>query len=262
MQRSRIGFAARSILGEDADGKGGGKLKFVELAADAFTGAAGDDAEVEAREQKLDDLSDTGKKGGALGVVGLVPEAIRFVPFVAWKIRSLVDAEPIRGIVKLEIVKRPGNTESAKHGEVRASVGRVGIEESAVPIEKDSPGMKNGPIHKKRIVSENAESVAVITRRKLVVALESDIVEAGGVASPTGNFDVFGADDVSGSEQLNAAHAERTVHKSDLKLDGGAGLNVARGQEIDAAGADIASDEGDRIWLDSVTDPDEAHRQS
>ena len=257
-----VGFSSRRVFGENADGKGLGKLEFIELPADAVAGAAGHNAELKAAGQGLDDVARAGKEFGVFVVIGLMPQVIGLVPFVAGKIRRFVDAKPIRRIVELEIVKRPRNAESAEHGEIGARIGCVGIEESAVPIEKDSTGMKNGPSHRKRIVSENAESVAVITRGKLVVALEGDIVKARGVAPPTGYLDVLGADDVSGGEQLDAAHAERTVDKSDLKFDGSARLDVARSQEIDAAGADVASDESDGIRLDGFTDSNQAHGQT
>jgi len=230
-----VGFAPRRVFGAHARGKDGSELEFLELPVDAVAAAAGDDAELEFGTETFDDAAGAGKKFGMFAVVGLMPEAVGLIPFFARELRGFVDAEPVGRIVTLEIVERPGNLKGVEHGQVSASVGIVGVEEGAVPIEKDSASLENGPHQQKRIVPEFGDLAGVITRWKLVVAVQRDIVEAGGVASPAGDVDFFGADDMRGGEQLDATHAERAVDEGDFELDGGPRFDFTRGEKIYAA---------------------------
>src|SRR5882724_12245697 len=66
------------------------------------------------------------------------PDLVGGGPFVFGKFCGAIDAIPVWRIVLFEFGKAPGNVHSAKHGEVGGSVGGVGVEERAVPIEEDA----------------------------------------------------------------------------------------------------------------------------
>lgn len=262
LEGSGIRLAPGSILTADADGKRFGELKFLELPANTIAATAGDDSQSKLGAESLDNVVRAGKKLGALVLIGFVPQAVRFLPFFTGDAGGFIDAKPIRGVVAIEIFDGPGNAEGAKHGGVGARIGGIGIQEGAVPVKEDSAGVESRSGHRLKIVPEKRSSVAVITRRKLVVASNSNVVEAGGVAPPSGNIDFFGANDVSCGKQLHATHAEWPVDESDFELDGGAGSDFARREKVDSAGTDVAGDERHRIGLDGITDAREAERQA
>ena len=85
----------------------------------------------------------------------------------------------------INIVRGPRNAQHAEHGKIGARVGRVGIEKRAVPIKQDCTREKTLAVHKGRIVTEKNSLVLAIAERENIVALNREIVEAGGVSSPT-----------------------------------------------------------------------------
>ncbi len=66
------------------------------------------------------------------------PSAVGIIPAGAGQFGGAIDAIPIRGIVTSKIVESPGDAHFAEHGEIGGGIGAVGIEERAVPIEKDA----------------------------------------------------------------------------------------------------------------------------
>src|SRR5260221_3621577 len=107
---------------------------------DAVAVAAGDEAEVVMRAETRENAAGAGDEFWiVLGVI-LAPDLVGGGPFVFRKFGGAIDAIPIRGIVFLEFGEGPGNAHGAKHGEVGGSVGGLGVEERAVPIEEDTFG--------------------------------------------------------------------------------------------------------------------------
>jgi hypothetical protein len=68
----------------------------------------------------------------------LAPGAIGVIPTGAGQFGGAIDAIPVGGIVAGEVVEGPGNAHFAEHGEIGGGIGTIGIEERAVPIEKDA----------------------------------------------------------------------------------------------------------------------------
>ena len=74
---------------------------------------------------------------GRFFVVGLAPQAIGVGPRAARKFCGAIDFVPIRRVVEFEFAQAPIDAESAEHLQVGAGISGVGIQDGAVPIEKD-----------------------------------------------------------------------------------------------------------------------------
>ena len=93
-----------------------------------------------------------------------------------------------------------------------------------------------------------------------VVALDGEVVEGGGISVPAGEIGVFAADDVGGGEHLDFALALRALNERDFQFDGLAFGEFARGEEKDAAGADVAGNKGHREGFGLIIDANQAQR--
>jgi len=79
----------------------------------------------------------------------------------------------------------------------------------------------------------------------VVVAVKLDVIEFGGDAKPAGHGGGLNAAHTGHGGEDNVAKAERPADENDFQLDGGAKSELLGAKEIDAGGADVASDESD-----------------
>ena len=100
--------------------------------------AAGDEAEVVMRAEARENAASAGDELWIVFGVILAPDLVGGGPFVFRKFGGAIDAIPVRRIVLFEFGEAPGNVHGAEHGEVGGSVGGVGVEERAVPIEENA----------------------------------------------------------------------------------------------------------------------------
>lgn len=100
-----------------------------------------------------------------------------------------------------------------------------------------------------------------VAHGKDVVALQREIIEAGGVGAPARHVRFFRAHDVRRRAHLHAAETERAVHQPDLEFDGHARLDDAGRQKVNAARTDVACNQRDRDRLDHFAYSRQAKRQ-
>jgi hypothetical protein len=78
-----------------------------------------------------------------------------------------------------------------------------------------------------------------------IVAVELNVIERGGDSIPTGHGGRLAPLHVSPGGENYTAVAHRLADEDDFDLEGSANGEVPRTQEVDAGGADVASDERD-----------------
>src|SRR5256885_7345767 len=100
--------------------------------------AAGDEAEVMMSADACENAAGPGDELWIVFGVTLAPDLVGGGPFVFGKFCGAVDAIPVWRIVLFEFGEAPRNFHGAEHGEVGGSVGGMGVEERAVPIEEDA----------------------------------------------------------------------------------------------------------------------------
>lgn len=98
--------------------------------------------------------------------------------------------------------------------------------------------------------------------RDKIVAIEIDIVEGSSESAPSGHVTILDANDMGCGPEAHTAAAQGTLNQRDLKLDGGSGRDIARSQEINAAGANIFGDERDGRGLRATLDAGQLQRQA
>jgi len=228
---------------------------------DARAVSACDQAQDEMFIQEAQDASRARKQSWILLFVGEPPQAVGPLPMNARNFCSAVNAIPIGGIVAVNFASGPRNAERPKHREISARIGGVGIEERAIPVKKDCAHGKTLSVHDRRIVTEKKGLVLAIAERENVVALDREIIETGGVASPSGCVGGFRANNVRRSAHLHAAKSLRAINKTNFKLYGCAGRDVARCEEINSAGTDVASDKRNGNGFGHFADAREAQRE-
>jgi hypothetical protein len=86
----------------------------------------------------------------------------------------------------------------------------------------------------------------MVTEWEYVVASQSKVIEAGGIAPPSRRFGLFDAHHVGRGAHLNASEAEGPLDQRYFKLDGGAHLDLARREEVNPARTDVPRDESNR----------------
>lgn len=97
--------------------------------------------------------------------------------------------------------------------------------------------------------------------RNAVVPLQRKIIEPCPVAPPAGHIGSFAAHDVSGSGHLHVAETEGALDEHDFEFYCRPWFHITWGQEIDAAGTDIARDESNGNGLRDSADSQQAKRQ-
>src|SRR2546430_14038965 len=105
---------------------------------DAVAVAAGDEAEVVVSAESRENATRASDEFWIVFGVILAPDLVGGGPFVFRKFGGAIDAIPIRRIVLFEFGEAPRNAHGAEHGEVGGSVGGMGVEERAVPIEENA----------------------------------------------------------------------------------------------------------------------------
>ena len=270
MQRRRMRLFARRVLAENERGENLAESERIDLLANTVAAPAGNKPEPESSRQALNHLPGAGKQFRTLAAICGAPKPVGFSPLFPRNPRRAIDLIPVRTIVAPEFGFAPIDFERAKHGDVSASVGGVRIEQSAIPIEQDDPGIKFWrfhvrTIHDRRIVAD-VVSDSCLARDEAhgdhIVAAQGEIVEAGCVATPSLDIAILGADDMSGGVHLHGAEPSGPLDQRNLELDGCAWRHIARSEEIDAAGADVASDESDGNRLGIAVDARQTQRQS
>src|SRR5437879_9673836 len=73
-------------------------------------------------------------------VLGIVraPRAVRICPAPRRQPRSAIDLIPVRRIIFLELFNPPRDAHLLEHRQVRGSIGVIGIDECAIPVEENS----------------------------------------------------------------------------------------------------------------------------
>src|SRR5580704_8003254 len=142
------------VFAANTGGKIAGELELAELAANTLAVSAGDDAQVVFLSEEADYAARACEQRRVFLFVSAHPETVGFEPFGAREHRGAVNAQPIGGIVLCEFALGPVDAQSLKHREVGAEVGLVGIQERAVPIEKDCARRELCDFHGEGIVSD------------------------------------------------------------------------------------------------------------
>jgi hypothetical protein len=168
--------------------------------------------------------------------------------------------------VPLDLFRIAIDFQRAKHRLIGGHVRHIGVEKRAVPVEQDGADIKAGSIHGKEMVAERIVAgmparLSAIAHGKDIVALEREVVEAGGVTSPARHFAFFAADDMCSGAHLHATVAVRTVDQGYFELYGRAGRDLSRRKEIDAARTDVSSHQGHGRRLRRGTYANQAKRQ-
>jgi hypothetical protein len=277
----------RGVFAANTRGKIAAQLELAKLAPHALAVSAGDDAKVIFRSEEPDDAPRACEQWRVFLFVSAHPEAIGFEPFGSREQRGTVNAQPIRRVMLLEFALGPVDAQSMKHREIGAEVGFVGIEERAVPVEEYRARGELCDFHGEGIVSDlnrwekwrsnvadgrptifdqelriaQQALVTTIAQREDVVATQREVVEGGGITAPAGHIDFLGANNVGCRAHLHAALTQRALDERDFEFDGRAGLKIARSEEINAAGTDIAGYERDGDGLEMIADACETEWQ-
>lgn len=131
-------FAEASVTAADAGGELVPEIEITELAMDAIAVAAGDESQRVSARELSDDAARAGQKFGAMLGVVFAPESIGGVIFGARNVGGPIDVVPVGRVMAFQIGEGPGDLQRTKHGEVGGGVRGVGVEERAVPVEKDA----------------------------------------------------------------------------------------------------------------------------
>ena len=137
LQWCRMWFPFRRVFAAHTCGEVISERKFPDLAANSRAIAAADNAELEFCRERAQDASGAGQQRRPFDFVGSSPETVGIQPLRARKLRRAIDAEPIRGIMRGDFTFGPVDVQGAEHGKISANVGGVGIEQRAIPVEKN-----------------------------------------------------------------------------------------------------------------------------
>ena len=137
-QWSGMGFAKAGVAAADVGGEVVPQSEVAELAVDAVAIAAGDQAEDVAAGELRKDAARTGEQLRPMVGVMLAPNLVGSAVFCAREVGGAIDVVPVWRVVGFEFGKTPGNIQFTEHGEVGGGVGRVGVEQGAIPIEQDA----------------------------------------------------------------------------------------------------------------------------
>ena len=283
------GFLFFGVFAANTRGKAAGEVEIAKLAANPRATPASNDAQFEFPREQPHHATRAGEQRRIFTFVGVVPEAVGFDPFGTRQPSRAVNAQPVGRIVLRELSLRPVNSQSMKHRKIGAEVGFVGIQQGAVPIEKDCTRGELCDFHGEGIVSDGGcwdkrlrvnilgrrpvrfsgdrvriaslTLVAAIAQREDVIAAQREIIESGGVTAPARHIHFLGAHNVRSGAHLDAPLAQRAFDERHFQLDRRARLKITGREEIDAARADIAGDQRDRNGFEMFANPRETKRQ-
>jgi hypothetical protein len=135
-------------------GKVAGEREFADLAANPRAVSAADNAEFKFRREGVHDAPGAQQQRRFFELVGLGPETVGLRPFRTRYMCRAVDAKPVRRIMRGDFALGPVDIKGAEHGKVGADVRGVGIEQRAIPVEKNGAGRELEGFHGEGIVSE------------------------------------------------------------------------------------------------------------
>jgi hypothetical protein len=154
LKRRRMRFLARRVFAVYTRGEVFRELEFAELLPDAPAASAGHKPQTKLSNERVHHRSRAGQQGRAFRAVRRSPKPVGSRPIRTRNPRSSIDPIPIGRIVPVDLGRPPVDSDAAKHGEVGTLIGRVGIEQGAVPVQQDETRMEWRSIQGGGIVPE------------------------------------------------------------------------------------------------------------